>query len=265
MSRLEARFAELRAANRSALVTFITAGDPDVDATAPALHALVEGGSDVLEVGMPFSDPEAEGPTIQRANERSLAAGTRLADVFGCVAEFRKTDNATPVVLMGYLNSILRIGPQAFAHLANEAGVDGVIVVNLPPEEASAIRAEFDRFGMDLIFLVTPTTTPERAKLIADASSGFVYFVSLKGVTGASHFAIEPIAEQLAHLRSVTDLPVMVGFGIKQGSHAAAVVPHADGAVVGAAVVDTMASLTGSARLDRLTQQCRELRAGLDA
>ncbi|MCR9279151.1 MAG: tryptophan synthase subunit alpha [Pseudomonadaceae bacterium] len=265
MSRLETRFAELRAANRSALVTFITAGDPEVDATAPALHALVAGGADVLEVGMPFSDPEAEGPTIQRANERSLAAGTRLADVFGCVATFRTTDDSTPVVLMGYLNSILRIGPREFARLASEAGVDGVIIVNLPPEEASEIRAEFDQYGMDLIFLVTPTTTPERAKLIADACTGFVYFVSLKGVTGASHFAIEPIADQLAHLRSVTDLPVLVGFGIKQGSHAAAVVAHADGAVVGAAVVETMAALSGAARLDKLTEQCLELRSGLDA
>lgn len=265
MSRLEARFARLRAAKRSALVTFITAGDPDVESTAPALHALVAGGTDVLEVGMPFSDPEAEGPTIQRANERSLAAGTRIADVFGCVAEFRRQDNETPVVLMGYLNSILRIGPAEFAQRAAEAGVDGAIVVNLPPEEAAEIRREFDRHGMDLIFLVTPTTTPQRAKLIADASSGFVYFVSLKGVTGASHFAIEPIAHLLAHLRSVTELPVLVGFGIKTGEHAAAIVPHADGAVVGAAVVDTMATLSGDARLARLTEQCLELRSGLDA
>lgn len=265
MSRLAERFKALRAQQRRALVTFITAGDPDRDSSAPALHAMVAGGADVLELGMPFSDPEAEGPTIQRANERALAAGTRFADVLSIVAEFRRGDNDTPVVLMGYLNPILRIGSEAFATRAAQAGVDGVILVNLPPEESAPLRSVLSAHGIDLIMLVTPTTTPDRAELIAENCSGFVYFVSLKGVTGAGHFAIEPIAEQLAHLRSVTDLPVLVGFGIKRGEHAAAVGSHADGVIVGAAVVETMIAESGQARLEKLKHQVAEIRAGLDS
>lgn len=240
MSRLASRLKELRAGGRKALVTFITGGDPDRAATVPALHALVSGGADVLEIGVPFSDPEAEGPAIQRSSERALAAGTRLLDVLDMVSRFRERDQATPVVLMGYLNSVERMGYRVFVERAATAGVDGLIIVNLPPEEAGELRQLMIAQGLDLIFLVAPTSTPSRIALIAAQASGFVYYVSLKGVTGADHLRHEGILAQVTRIREHTALPVMVGFGIKDGAAARAIAAFADGIVIGSVLVSTM-------------------------
>ena len=245
MSRIGPTLERLREARRTALVPFITAGDPSVETTVPALHALVEGGADLLELGVPFSDPEADGPAIQAASERALANGVTLGQVLDLVAGFRTLDSATPVILMGYLNSVLAMGEAEFARRAAAAGVDGMIVVNLPPEEAGPLRAAMSARALDLIFLAAPTTTDERLELIDSASSGFIYHVSLKGITGADHIAVAPVAANLARLRKKTELPVLVGFGIKDGAMARAVAEHADGVVVGAALVSRMGELAG--------------------
>ncbi len=266
MSRLTTTLATLKGEGRKALTTFITAGDPDLDATVPALHRLAEAGADVIELGVPFSDPEAEGPAIQASSERGLANGTTLAICLDMVREFRRRDDATPIVLMGYLNQILAMGPEAFAEAAGQAGVDGLIMVNLPPEEAPAIKAALGSRAMDLIFLVAPTTTSERLGGILEQASGFVYYVSLKGITGADHLNVDSVAERVREIRAGTDLPVQVGFGIKDGAAARAVAAHADGVVVGSALVRTMgAEADPAARLDQLAAQVAELRQALDA
>lgn len=263
-NRLTARLAECKAAGRKVLATFITAGDPNRAATVPAMQALTAGGADVLELGVPFSDPEADGPAIQASSERALAQGTTLAQVLDLAAEFRATDAATPVVLMGYLNQFLKMGFAAFCQRAAAAGVDGVIVVNMPPEEAAAFRAEALRRALHLVFLLAPTTPPARAAAIAAQASGFLYYVSFKGVTGAAGLDADAIGARLAALRPhIGDLPILVGFGIRTGAAAAQVAVHADGVVVGSALVETM-----SARGDfapRLTAQVREIRTALDA
>ncbi len=266
MSRLGARFEALKAEERTALTTFITAGDPTHGATVPALHALVAGGADVLELGIPFSDPEAEGPAIQASSKRGLDNGTTLAMCLDMVREFRAGDQNTPIVLMGYLNSVLAMGEAAFADAASAAGVDGLIMVNLPPEEARVLRPALQSRDIDLIFLVAPTTTPERLKKIVAGASGFIYYVSLKGITGANHLNVSAVAERVAAIRAVTDLPVQVGFGIKDGAAARAVGEHSDGVVVGSALVNTMAEHTDpEARESALTKQVAALRHALDA
>jgi tryptophan synthase alpha chain len=256
----------LRSAQRKALVTFITAGDPDHRTTAPALHALVSGGADVLEVGVPFSDPEAEGPAIQRSSERALAAGTRLSDVLRMVAEFRERDATTPVLLMGYLNSVERMGYREFVNRALDAGVDGMVVVNLPPEEAGEFGSLMRERGLDIIFLIAPTTTPSRIETIASRASGFIYYVALRGVTGATHLTTDGIAEQIAKIRACTDVPVMVGFGIKDGAAARMVAPLADGVVVGTSLVTTMEQHTRQAAAipAALEAQVRDIRTAID-
>lgn len=266
MNRLEQRLGERRDAGRKALVTFITAGDPTPAATVPALHALVAGGADVLELGVPFSDPEAEGPAIQASSERGLAQGMTLRGCLELVREFRSTDTSTPVVLMGYLNPVLAMGAEAFAAGAADAGVDAMILVNLPPEEAHDILGALERYGIRLIFLVAPTTTAQRAALILERAAGFVYYVSLKGITGADNLDTAAVGEKLRWLRGLTDLPVMVGFGIKDGASAEAVARYADGAVVGSALVNTMADCANAPQQipGRLEAQARELRTALD-
>lgn len=267
MSRLGKSLNKLVGDGRKALVTFITAGDPNLAATVPALHALVEGGADVLEVGVPFSDPEAEGPAIQASSERGLEQGVTLHKVLDMVREFRRQDQDTPVVLMGYLNSLLAMGPATFAEAASAAGVDGLIMVNLPPEEAREIRELLAIQSIDLIFLVAPTTTQDRARMIVEQAGGFVYYVSLKGITGAGGLQVDSVAEYATWLKTVSPLPVMVGFGIKDPATAQAVAQYADGVVVGSALVDTMAR--NAQRLDDipdlLAQQVRAIRAALDA
>lgn len=267
MSRIARTLEALRRRPRTALVPFITAGDPLLSATVPALNALVEGGADLLELGVPFSDPEADGPAIQAASERALANGTGLRDVLDCVAEFRLGNDQTPVILMGYLNSVLAMGEGAFAAAAAEAGVDGAIIVNLPPEESDALRGALAAKDIDLILLAAPTTSDERLSAIDRAASGFIYLVSLKGTTGADHISVGDVNRNLARLRARTGLPVLVGFGIKDGATARALGEQADGVVVGAAIVSRMAALSDDADAipEALRQFVSEIRQALDA
>lgn len=237
MSRLAARFRALREEGRAALVPFVTAGDPDPGVTRKLLPRLVEAGADVIEVGVPFSDPMADGPVIQRAGERALAAGTSLAGVLDVVRGFRAADPHTAVVLMGYLNPIEAMGPVRFADRAAEAGVDGVIVVDMPPEEGEPLLAALRERGIDPVFLLSPTTSPERMRRIASEGAGFLYYVSLKGITGAGHLDTGAVAEALARVRAVSDLPVGVGFGIADAEAARRVAAVADAVVVGSAIV----------------------------
>ena len=237
MSRIESRFAALKAAHRKALIPFITGGDPTPAHTVGLMHALVAGGADVIELGMPFSDPMADGPTIQLACERALAAGTSITRILAMVAEFRSTDATTPVVLMGYLNPIEHRGIAAFAAQAREAGVDGVLIVDLAVEEAPEFAPVFKQAGLDLIFLIAPTSTPARIAKVAEQASGYLYYVSLKGVTGSAALDVDSVAAKLAEIRSITTLPIAVGFGIRDAATAAAVGKVADGVVVGSALV----------------------------
>lgn len=237
MKRIETRFAALKTANRKALIPFITGGDPSPAHTVGMMHALVAGGADVIELGMPFSDPMADGPTIQLACERALAAGTSISKILAMVAEFRATDSTTPVVLMGYLNPIEHRGIAAFAAQAREAGVDGVLIVDLAVEEAPEFAPVFKQAGLDLIFLIAPTSTRARIAKVAEQASGYLYYVSLKGVTGSAALDVGSVALKLAEIRSITSLPLAVGFGIRDAETAAAVGAVADGVVVGSALV----------------------------
>ncbi len=265
MSRLGERLRTLIGEGRKALNTYVVAGDPLPEATVPALHALVRGGADLIELGVPFSDPEADGPVIQVGVERALRHRVSLADVLDMVGAFRTDDAHTPIVLMGYLNPFLRMGYDVFCERAAAAGIDGVIAVNLPPEEADEFRSALSAHGLDLVFLVAPTTTVERAAYIASQGSGFIYYVSYKGVTGAHRADAEAVAGKLAELRSVAaDLPVLVGFGIKDGASAARIAPHADGVVVGSVLVQTMGEGAAADIPARLEAQVREIRQALD-
>lgn len=266
MSRIAERFAHLKATGRKALIPYITAGDPTPFVTVDAMHALVKGGADIIELGVPFSDPMADGPTITKAHERALRHNTSLTDVLAMVREFRTRDAATPVVLMGYLNPVEAMGYARFAELAADAGVDGVLTVDLPPEEAGGLTPELRARGLDPIYLLAPTTTPARIKLITDAASGYVYYVSLKGVTGASTLDVGAVAERVASIRSVSHLPIGVGFGIKDAASAAAVAAHADGVVVGSVLVEAIARLQEdtSAIPGALAAILSDMRAAMD-
>ena len=237
MSRMAARFARLKAHNRTALIPFVTAGDPSPAATVPVMHAMVEAGADLIELGIPFSDPMADGPVIQRASERALAAGMSFGKVLDIVHAFRTRDEETPVVLMGYLNPLEAVGYAQASARAAAAGVDGFITVDLPPEEAEGLVREMRAKGIDPVFLIAPTSTDERIARICSKASGFVYYVSLKGVTGAATLDVGEVAQRMARIRRVTDLPVGVGFGIRDGASAAQVARVSDAVVVGSAVV----------------------------
>ncbi|MGQ0618608.1 MAG: tryptophan synthase subunit alpha [Panacagrimonas sp.] len=237
MSRIKAVFEDLSARRRKALVPYITAGDPHPQYTVGLMHALVEAGADVLELGVPFSDPMADGPVIQLACERALLAKTSLRKVLGMVAEFRQRDARTPVVLMGYLNPIERFGLEAFARTARDAGVDGVLVVDLAVEEAPEFTPALRKAGLDCIFLLAPTSPPGRIRAVAELASGYLYYVSLKGVTGAANLDIASVEAKVAEIRRFTTLPLAVGFGIRDAATAASVGAVADGVVVGSALV----------------------------
>ena len=267
MSRISTVLETLKQQGRSALVPFITAGDPNSHTTVPALNALVRAGADLVELGVPFSDPEADGPAIQASSQRALAAGATLAGVLDCVRAFRQGNAHTPTILMGYLNSVLAMGEAAFAKQAGDAGVDGLILVNLPPEDSVPMRQALARHGIDLILLAAPTTSDARLRLIDQAASGFIYLVSLKGVTGADHIDLVAVEREVARLRRHTALPVLVGFGIKDGPTARSVAEHADGVVVGAALVSRMAALQGqpSAIPGALQRVLHGIRQSLDA
>lgn len=237
MSRIQRRFQQRRAQGRTALVPYITGGDPQPSATVPLMRALVEAGADVIEVGMPFSDPMADGPVIQAACERALAHGTGIAGVLEMIREFRRGDDDTPVVLMGYLNPVEQMGYRRFAREAAAAGVDGVLIVDLPPEESQALAAALNEHGLDAIWLIAPTTRPERIRTICEVARGFIYYVSLKGVTGADTLDIDDVARHVESIRAASQLPVGVGFGIRDAATAGRVAEVADAAVVGSAIV----------------------------
>lgn len=266
MSRLTARFAELKRVRRTALVPYITAGDPDEAASVPLMHTLVEAGADVLELGVPFSDPSADGPVIQRACERALKHGTSLADVLGMVTEFRRRDTATPVVLMGYLNPVEAFGLQAFADAAAKAGVDGVLTVDMPPEEAEPLAGLLRGRGLDPVFLLAPTTGSVRLRRICEAASGFVYYVSLKGVTGAANLDVADVRRRLEAIRASTQLPVGVGFGVRDADTAAQLAEFADAVVVGSAIIGRLAGHDSAAERSRAVGEfVRGLRRAMDA
>jgi tryptophan synthase alpha chain len=241
MSRIQGVFRQLREAGRTALVPYITAGDPHPRHTVKLMHALVEGGADVIELGVPFSDPMADGPVIQLACERALAHGTTLWKVLEMVAEFRRKDDRTPVVLMGYLNPIEARGLEAFARKARQAGVDGVLVVDLAVEEAPEFVPALKAEGLDCIFLLAPTSPARRIQAVTREASGYLYYVSLKGVTGAASLDVRSVAEKLEQIRRHTRLPLAVGFGVRDPRTAAQVGKVADGVVVGSALVAEIA------------------------
>ncbi len=241
MSRIAQRFEQLKAQGRTALIPYFTAGDPDPGLTVELMHTLVKAGADLIELGVPFSDPMAEGPVIQAACERALIHDVSLRDVLALVQVFREADNDTPVILMGYVNPVEVMGYDTFAEEASRAGVDGVLIVDMPPEEGEAPIQSFKAQNLDLIFLAAPTSHAQRLEKIAAASSGFVYYVSLKGVTGAASLDTRAVAEQLVEVRQYVDLPIGVGFGIKDAESAAKVAAVADAVVVGSAIVNRIA------------------------
>jgi tryptophan synthase alpha chain len=267
MSRIAATFERLRGQGRAALIPYMTAGDPDPDVTAPLMHALVSAGADIVELGVPFSDPMADGPVIQAACERALRHHVSLHKVLEMVRRFRAEDADTPVVLMGYLNPIEAIGYEPFAEEAAAAGVDGILTVDLPPEEAHDLVQALKARALDPIFLIAPTSGPERIRAITAAASGFVYYVSLKGVTGASTLDPASVRAKLSEIRSVTDLPVGVGFGIKDGPTAGAIAGMADAVVVGSAIVRHFAEHADAPQAleAAVTGLLREMRSAIDA
>jgi tryptophan synthase alpha chain len=235
--RLEEKFQSLARSERKALIPFLTAGDPDLKFTVPAMHALVEAGADVIELGVPFSDPMADGPVIQKASERALVHKTSLRKVLEMVRQFRMQDEKTPVVLMGYLNPVECMGYQVFAEQARDAGVDGVLTVDLPPEEADDFLPLLESAGIAPIFLLAPNSTPERIAKVGKLGRGYLYYVSLKGVTGAGHLDLDNVGVKVAEIKRLTDLPVAVGFGVKDAETARAISQFGDGVVVGSALV----------------------------
>jgi tryptophan synthase alpha chain len=264
MSRIQATFQRLQAQGRKALIPFITAGDPDAALTLPLMQALVDAGSDIIELGVPFSDPMADGPTIQRASERALAKGMTMKKVLALVNEFRQSNTSTPVVLMGYANPIEAMGVETFAKAAQEAGVDGVLVVDYPPEEVEEFGTIVRAHGLDPIFLLAPTSTEARIASVGKVASGYVYYVSLKGVTGAGHLDIEEVARRIPQIRQATGLPVGVGFGIRDAQTAGRVAGIADAVVVGSRIIEEIEQSTADNAADRVRALVAELRRGID-
>jgi len=264
MNRIDATFARLRAAGRTALVPYITAGDPAPAMTVPIMHSLVAAGADIVELGVPFSDPMADGPVIQRASERALARHVGLAGVLAIVADFRVTDAQTPVVLMGYANPIEAMGAAAFADRARAAGVDGVLVVDYPPEEAVEFAALLDARELAPIFLLSPTTDDARIAAIGAVARGYVYYVSLKGVTGAGHLDTGEVARKVAEIRRRVTLPVGVGFGIRDAASAQAVAAQADAVVIGSRIIQEIEAGPAAAAAERAGRWLAGIRAALD-
>jgi tryptophan synthase alpha chain len=240
MSRLEGVLSQLKANQRKALVSYVVAGDPSPEGTVELLHQLVAAGADVLEVGVPFSDPMSEGVVIQQGHERALANGMTLRGVLQIVAEFREQDQSTPIVMMGYANPIERFGYERFAAAGAEAGVDGLITVDLPPEEVERLESALREHELDNIFLISPTTPEDRIRTIVDRASGFIYYVAVKGVTGSGQLNVTEVADRVSLIRNMTALPIAVGFGIKDADSARAVAGVADAVVVGSALIDQM-------------------------
>ena len=268
MSRIHATFEMLAAQGRTALIPYITCGDPEAHGTAPLMQALAEGGADVIELGVPFSDPMADGPVIQKASERALARGIGMAQVLQAVRDFRASNAKTPVVLMGYANPVERYeqrhGTGAFIRDAAAAGVDGVLIVDYPPEECEDFAAQLRAAGLDLIFLLAPTSTDERMAQVGRIASGYVYYVSLKGVTGAGHLDTAAVAEMLPRIRKHVRVPVGVGFGIRDAASARAVARQADAVVIGSRLIQLIEYARGDAAAAAARGFMAEIRAALD-
>ncbi|MFA7606328.1 MAG: tryptophan synthase subunit alpha [Rhodocyclaceae bacterium] len=264
MSRIHTCFARLQAAGRRALIPFITAGDPDPELTVPLMKALVEGGSDIIELGVPFSDPMADGPTIQRASERALAKGMTLRKVLEIVKRFREDDADTPVVLMGYANPIEAMGAERFVSEASAAGVDGVLVVDYPPEECRSFAETARQGGLDPIFLLAPTSTEQRFRDVAEAGSGYIYYVSLKGVTGAATLDFDEVARRIPQIRAQVGMPVGVGFGIRDAASAKRIGEVADAVVIGSRIIEEITNSQPDELLGNVRGFIAGVRAALD-
>lgn len=264
MSRIHARFADLRARSCKGLIPYICAGDPAPELTVPLMLALARAGADVIELGVPFSDPMADGPVIQRAAQRAIRNGVGLKATVAMVAEFRKSDDSTPVVLMGYANPIERMGRAGFTAAARHAGVDGVLVVDYPPEEALDFSATLREAGIDAIFLLAPTTSDERIAAVARQASGYLYYVSLKGITGAAHLDVSSVAARLPMIRKHTDLPVGVGFGIRDAANAQAVARVADAVVIGSRIIEELEAAPRERAVQAVERFVGSIRAAID-
>jgi tryptophan synthase alpha chain len=264
MSRIAARFAELAAQGRKGLIPYVAAGDPAPDLTVPLMHALAAAGADVIELGVPFSDPMADGPVIQRATERAIGRGVGLRQTIGFVAEFRRTDARTPVVLMGYANPVEHLGRDEFARRAADAGVDGVLVVDYPPEECEDFAAAMKARGIDPIFLLAPTSTDDRIARVAKVASGYLYYVSLKGITGAGNLDVAAVAARIPTIKSFANVPVGVGFGIRDAASAQAVARVADAVVVGSRIIQEMESVPREQAVGAAGRLLAGLRSAID-
>ncbi|MBP6058676.1 MAG: tryptophan synthase subunit alpha [Nitrosomonas sp.] len=264
MNRIAKTFTALKKQNRKALIPFITAGDPNPEIMVQLMHRLVQSGADIIELGVPFSDPMADGPTIQRSSERALKHHVSLNSVLAMVAEFRKTDTSTPVVLMGYANPIEALGYESFATKAKDCGVDGVLIVDYPPEESGEWVQCLDQQGIDAIFLLSPTTPQARIEQVAKLARGYVYYVSLKGVTGASHLNLQDVSTALKQLRNDISLPIGVGFGIRDGATAKAVADLADAVVIGSRIIEEIERSSDTELLDNVGNLLATLRKAID-
>ena len=265
MSRIDSCFANLNENGHKALIPFITAGFPDPGMTLPIMRSLVAGGADIIELGVPFSDPMADGPTIQRASEKALSYGVSLRIVLGMVREFRKENNLTPLILMGYANPIESYGFEDFSKDAREAGVDGVLVVDYPPEECSEFSTILKREGIAPIFLLAPTSTDRRFAEVSRAGSGYIYYVSLKGVTGAAHVDLAEVVARIPLIRQRTGLPVGVGFGIRDGASAAKIAAVADAVVIGSRIIEEIENATREDVPERVMTFLRGIRVAMDS
>ena len=265
MNRIDSTFAQLKAARRTALIPYVTTGDPSLASTVPIMEALVRAGADVIELGVPFSDPMADGPVIQRASERALAQHVTLSDVLDTVAKFRKTNTTTPIVLMGYANPIEAMGTAQFAKRANASGIDGVLVVDYPPEEAAEFAKLMSEHGIATIFMLAPTTPEARIVDVARYARGYVYYVSLKGVTGAGHLDTADVARRLADIRRHVSLPVGVGFGIRDAASARAIAAHADAVVIGSRIIQEIESGAAATAAERAGAWLAGIRSALDS
>jgi tryptophan synthase alpha chain len=265
MSRIQGSFEALAKAKRKALIPYITAGDPHPSLTVPLMRALVESGADILELGVPFSDPMADGPVVQRSGERALKHGVGLSNVLSMVKDFRKSDDATPVVLMGYANPIEAMGMEKFATAAKAAGVDGVIVVDYPPEECLEFSALMKRNDVDPIFLLAPTSTKKRIDEVARSGSGYLYYVSLRGVTGASNIDFSEIAKKIPAIRAATRMPIGVGFGIRDAESARRVAQAADAVVIGSRIIQEIEAGSADSAVSRVKAFLKPIRQALDA
>ena len=265
MSRITATFLKLQEQRKKALIPFVTAGDPSPELSVPLMHAMVSAGADIVELGIPFSDPMADGPAIQRSSERAIKLGVGLRNVLGYVAEFRKTNDTTPVVLMGYANPIEHMGYEAFAKAARASGVDGVLVVDYPPEEGGDLFKYLGEQQLDPIFLLAPTSSDARIAAVGKLARGYVYYVSLKGVTGAANIDLTEVAAKLPQIKASTQLPIGVGFGIRDAATAKAVAGIADAVVIGSRIIQEIESSNASNVLDNVSKLLSVIRTAMDA